>query len=424
MLIPRNLKTPVVEASTHMRVLLVNGARQTGKSTLVRGLFEADQTPAYISLDDVTTLGVARSSPKSFVDSFTGPVIIDEIQRAPELLLPIKQRVDKERKAGQFFLTGSANVLTLPKLADSLAGRMGIYTLWPLSQGELLGVQESFIDTLFSDNKLELPKSSTAWNMLSSIISGGYPDVTKLSGERQRTTWFRSYLTTILERDVRELSNIEGLTSLPDLLTLIASRPGRLLNIADWSRTLQLPASTLKRYLTLLQAVYMVVPLRAWSANLDKRLTKSPKIYLNDTGLLCHLLDLDENSLEKDRTQLGTIFENFVVMELTKQLAWSDTQAKMFHFRTASGQEVDIILEAGRRIIGIECKSSPSVGADDFEGLHALQELAGRRFHRGIILYTGTQYMRFGEQLELVPISALWQTSTSIAPALTEPVDG
>jgi uncharacterized protein len=415
MLMPRNLKSLVLEASSHMRVVLVNGARQTGKSTLMKGLFDIEQSPTYVTLDDMATLSMAKSSPKAFVESFSEAVIIDEIQRAPELFLPIKQVVDRERKPGRFFLTGSANILSLPKLADSLAGRMGIYTLWPFSQGEINSIEDNFVDVLFSDQKPKLPKPLNFLRLVESIVSGGYPDIIKLKNERHRSDWFASYLTTILERDVRELSNIEGLTVLPDLLTLLSSRTGSLVNLADLSRSLQIPASTLKRYLTLLQSVFLVVPLRAWSINLGKRMIKAPKIYLNDTGLLCHLLSLDADELDKNRSQFGPIFENFVVMELMKQLTWSENRAKAFYFRTSSGQEVDILLEARGKIVGIECKSSSSVGAGDFKGLQMLKELAGRRFHRGVILYTGTETLSFGENLQVMPVSALWQTSHKAA---------
>ena len=418
MLIPRNLKIPLLEAAKDTPVVMINGARQSGKSTLMKGLFSPENSPEFVTLDDFAVLESARSAPKSFIQQFAGRVIIDEIQKLPELLSPIKESVDRNRVPGKFFLTGSANVLTLPKVSESLAGRIEIHTVWPLSQGEIKGVQEAFIDALFSDAKLPKVKSIETTELLEIITTGGYPDVVKREEDR-RTAWFRSYLTTILERDVRDLSNIEGLKSLPNLLALIASRTGGLLNMSDLARSFQLTHSTLKRYLVLLETVYLVVALQPWSSNLGKRLVKSPKLFLNDTGLLCHLLECNAKGLERNRQLLGFVFENFVLMELMKQIAWSKTQPSALHFRTLTGQEVDIVMESrSGRVVGIECKASSSVKLDDFKGIQFLKEQAGESFHRGIVIYTGSETLSFGEDLTAVPVSALWEISSQATPAL------
>jgi len=419
MLIPRNLKIPLLDAAKDTPVVMINGARQSGKSTLMKRLFSPEDSPEFVTLDDFAVLDNARSAPKSFIQQFTGRVIIDEIQKLPELLSPIKESVDRNRVSGKFFLTGSANVLTLPKVSESLAGRIEIHTLWPLSQGEIRGVQEEFIDALFSDKKLPKVKAIEIPELLEIITTGGYPDVVKRHEDNRRAAWFRSNLTTILERDVRDLSNIEGLKSLPNLLALIASRTGGLLNMSDLARSFQLTNSTLKRYLVLLETVYLVVALQPWSRNLGKRLVKSPKLFLNDTGLLCHLLESNAKGLERNRQLLGFVFENFVLMELLKQIAWSKTQPTALHFRTLTGQEVDIVLESrSGRIVGIECKASSSVKLDDFKGIWSLKEQAGESFHRGIVIYTGSETLSFGEDLTAVPVSALWEVSSQAAPAL------
>ncbi len=420
MLFPRNLQTDLLEATKVTPVVLINGARQTGKSTLATGMFPPQKRPRYISLDDIATLGLAKSSPKNFIQVMDGPVIIDEIQRAPELFLPIKESVDKLRKPGRFILTGSANVLTLPKLADSLAGRMEVYTLWPLSQGELRGHQESFIDAVFSKQKVPDVSATEMRQLVQALITGGYPDIQSRTGTRLRENWYTSYINSLLERDVRELSNIEGLTELPNLLSLLASRAGGLVNLSDVSRSLELSYMTLKRYLALLQAVYVVVQLPAWANNLGKRLVKASKLYINDTGLLCHLIGRDAAALESNRSLLGAVFENFVVMELMKQTAWSVLRPKLYHYRTSDGRyEVDLVLETrDGRVVGVECKSSSTVTKDNFKGLYALKEDAGSKFVRGVVLYTGSNTLRFDDKMEAMPVTALWEITSKPSPQL------
>jgi predicted AAA+ superfamily ATPase len=409
LLYPRNLKPNIIAAAGDTPVILVNGARQTGKSTIMQSLFSVD-APAYVTLDEMTVLGAARAHPQSFIESLPEKVILDEIQRAPELMLPIKLSVDRNRKPGRFFLTGSADVMSLPKVSDSLAGRIEIHTLWPLSQGEIRGSREGFIDALFSDSKLSQIKAMPLNEIIALATIGGYPDVQNRAEER-RYGWFDSYISSLMERDVRDLSHVEKLTALPNLLALLASRAGSLLNNSDLSRSLEIPLSTLKRYLSLLELLFLVVPVRPWFSNVGKRLIKVPKIYLNDTGLVCHLLNADKKAIAANGSLLGAVIENFVVMELIKQLSWSDTRAKLFHFRTLNGQEVDFVLEAADgRIVGIECKAGSAVRQESLKGLLALKELAGKKFHRGIVLYSGTHVIGVAEDMQAVPIPALWET--------------
>jgi len=407
-------------------VVLINGARQVGKSTLAKALFsdkygaawddaEWDKTEwasaQYLTLDDATTLAAAASSPLSFLEGLPPHVVIDEIQRAPELFLAIKKLVDQDRKPGRFLLTGSANAMTLPKVADSLAGRMEVHTLWPLSQGEIEGKKETFIDYCFGIEKLPkvLPIS---WKDLSERLHlGGYPESLKRSEPRRRNAWYRSYLTSIIERDIRELANIEGYRELPNLLQLLASRVGGVLNFSDISRDTKISNTTLKRYVALLEAVFIFLPLPAWYRNEEKRLVKSPKIYLNDTGLAMHLRGMDQARL-LDRNKAGFLLENFIVMELKKQQAWSETLPSLYHFRTTTEKEVDAVLEApDGRVVGIESKSSSEVSMSDFTGMKELATLARDDFHRGIVLYTGQETVSFGEKFTAMPVSALWQIS-------------
>ncbi len=411
MLYPRNLKPLIEEAATDTPVILLNGARQTGKSTLLSHLSLTPQGKLpMVTLDDLTVLDAIRTSPQTYLAGFPERVILDEVQRAPALFLPLKEAVDRDRKPGRFFLTGSANVFTLPKLADTLAGRMEVVTLWPLSQGELHGLREGFLDFVFNQEPLPPFHSEIGpKNLAQKLLTGGYPEVVQRSSERRQASWFQSYLMTLLQRDVQELSRIEGLSSLPNLLNLLATRTGGLLNRADLSRSLNIPNVTLTRYLGLLEAVYLVVNLQPWFTNLGKRLVKSPKGYLNDTGLLCHLLGATEANLLENRQLWGSILENFVVMELLKQSGWSQSPVQLSHYRTHTGYEVDVILESRNRLVGVEVKAASTVTQEHFKGLRHLQETTNKQFHRGIVLYTGQYTVPFGKQLWAIPLSALWE---------------
>lgn len=337
--------------------------------------------------------------------------MLDEVQRVPELFLAIKAALDRDRRPGRFLLTGSADVLLLPRLSESLVGRMEILTLWPFSQGELEGVREGFVDAVFSDRLPSLPQRGMGTSeLIERVVVGGYPEAVVRSTQARRQAWFSSYVTAILHRDVRDLANIEHLGALPRLLSLLSARITSLLNYSELSRSLGLAQSTLKRYLALLEITFLVQLLPAWSPNLGKRLVKSPKLLLIDTGLAAHLLGLDPKALGSRPELLGPLVENFVAMELKKQIAWSKAQPSMFHLRTGAGQEVDIVLEdASGRVVGIEVKAAATVRPQDFGGLRYLAGLLGDRFLRGIVLYTGDQHVPFGEDLHAVPISSLWE---------------
>jgi predicted AAA+ superfamily ATPase len=411
-MLQRNITPNILAALSDTPVVLVHGARQTGKTTLVREIAKAEHPADYITFDDPAVRATAQTDPQGFVDSLDGPVVIDEVQRVPELALAIKASVDRNRKPGRFLLTGSANVLLVPRLSDSLAGRMEIQTLWPLSQGEIEGVRESFIDRLFAAKPLKHATfRKKGLPLVDRVVRGGFPELMQRHDEERWRTWFSSYLDTILQRDVRELANIEGLTALPNLLALLAARPGGLLNYADIARGVQMPQTTLKRYLALLQMTFLVQLLPPWFSNLGLRLVKSPKMYLCDTGLLVYLLKSDRARLAADPAAFGPVLENFIVAELRKDATWSRTHPHMFHYRTHTGAEVDVVLEGGGRIVGIEVKSSATITADDFKGLRHLAETTGDRFHRGVLLYGGTELLPFGPGMYAIPIPAVWQVA-------------
>lgn len=406
----RFLTQQLMDALADSPVVLVNGARQTGKTTLVQSLVR-DLPTTYYTLDDINVLSAVRSDPQGFLSGLSGPIILDEVQRAPELFPALKAAVDRQRTPGRFLLTGSANILLLPRLSESLAGRMEVLTLWPLAQAEISEGTTNFVDTLFAEPPppwQNLTGGDSA-DLSRRMLGGGYPEPLARTNPERRRAWFNSYLTTILQRDVRDIANIEGLTDLPRLLTLLASRTGGLLNQADIARAVSLPYTTLLRYMTLLEATFLVQMLPAWSSNLGLRLAKAPKVTLCDTGLAASLLGLNAERLAQDGTLRGQLLETFVVMEMRKCTGWSQVQPSLFHWRTAARQEVNLLLEdAAGHIVGIEVKSSATVTASDFSGLRSLAETAGSRFHRGVVLYAGNQVIPFGPNLHAVPLSALW----------------
>lgn len=387
--------------------------RQTGKSTLAQALAGSDHPADYLSLDNAAVLAAASADPEGFIHGLNGPVILDEVQRAPGLALAIKATVDADRRPGRFLLTGSANMMVLPRISESLTGRIEIHTLWPLSLGEISGSGgTTFVDRLFAAKfTANTKRRPLAFSDLAErVVGGGYPEVLARTRPARRAAWFDAYINAILQRDVREISNIEHLADMPRLLSLLSARTSSLLNYANLARDMALPQSTVKRYLTLLEATFMVRRLPAWSANVGKRLTKSPKVQFVDTGVAAHLLDVDAARFEAERNLAGPVLENFVAMEIVKQLSWSQSRCGLFHFRTETGQEVDLVLEDRRgQLTAIEVKAARSIQEKDFRGLRALEELAGDRLIRGVLLYTGDVAVPFGKNLHALPINALWE---------------
>jgi hypothetical protein len=407
-MIRRNIESAVHQALADTPVVLLNGPRQTGKTTLAQMMTEKAGT-RYFSLDDAATLASAAGDPAGFVRNLSGPVVIDEIQKAPDLFPAIKLAVDQDRQPGRFLLTGSANVMTLPRLSESLAGRMEIIPLFPFSAGELAGQHEGFLKRLFDGTIAKTKPISVKDDLPARLVRGGYPEAVQRQSDDRRAAWFASYLSTILQRDVRDLARVDALHSLPNLLKLLAARVSGLLNLADVSRDAGLPHTTLVRHLALLETVFLVHRLPAWSPNLGKRLVKAPKLHLVDSGFACHLIGADARRLAEDRPLLGRLLETFVVGELRKQLSWTDRQTALFHFRTAAGSEVDVVLEkADGTVAALEIKAGVTVGASDFSALQALRDQLGDRFRAGVVLYLGDQVVPFGDKLTLVPLPALW----------------
>lgn len=408
MFIDRHIWNRLVLSLARSPVVLLTGARQTGKTTLIQQL-QRSQGYTYITFDDLRYLSAVQNDPMGFIEQIQKPVILDEVQRVPALFLSIKQFVDQHRQPGLFALTGSANPLLLPRLGDSLAGRMELIELFPFTQGEILGKKDSFMSQIFGNNVSNMPVVPvTKKELCDKLIKGGFPPVQNLD-KQGVDAWMHAYLTTLLQRDVKDLARIEGLAQLPDLLHLLATRAGGLLNVAELSRASGLSVTTLHRYITLLEMLFLMIFQAPWSKNLGKRLVKSPKVYLVDAGILVHLLRVDATRLCENPNLFGKVFENFVVTELYKLATWHDQRIALFHYRSQSGCEVDVVLEdASGNIVGIEIKGSQTVISDDFKGLRKFQEDVGADFKSGIVLYMGNVIIPFGSKLWAVPVGALW----------------
>ncbi|MGQ0552806.1 MAG: ATP-binding protein [Planctomycetota bacterium] len=390
-------------------VVLIHGPRQCGKTTLAQRVGGA-KGHAYFSFDDANALEAATRDPVGFVDDLPERSILDEVQRVPQIFTALKATVDRDRKPGRFLLTGSANVLLLPRLADSLAGRMEILRLHPLAQCELAAESPAFLDALFEGRFSMRSYGRLGHELVARIIAGGYPAALKRPTAHRRATWYRDYIESLVQRDVRDLVRIASLDALPRLLTLAAGQTSRLLNVSDLASPFQLSRPTIRDYVTLLERVFLLELLPPWHSNRLSRLVKTPKLHLGDTGVACALLGVDAEALLADRGTFGQLLETFVFQELRRQASWRADDIRFHHFRDKDGAEVDIVLELGaRRLAGIEVKASATVTDADFRGLRKLREAAGKLFASGVVLYDGDTSVGFGEGLHAVPIRALWE---------------
>lgn len=411
--IHRNLTENILFALKQHPVVFLNGPRQAGKSTLVQKLSRTDYPAEYVTFDNATQMAAASSAPETFLTHRDGALIVDEVQMVPELFRPLKLEVDdlrltdKAHRNGRFLLTGSANIMALPKLSESLVGRMSVKTLYPPSSGEVLGGKCRFLKNLFAGS---FSASKTEISLNEAIRAATFPEI---SGKEalECNEWFDGYITTILQRDVRAIAELEKINLLPVMLRVLASRAGSLMNDASISRDMGLNAVTSKSYRRILQAMFLTFDVRPWYRNIGKRLVKSPKGYLIDSLLLCYLLDWNFDDVSRTKHDLyGHIVENFVATELLKLLSFSEIRANLLHFRTSDGKEVDFILERpDGTLAGIEIKTSTRVVSDDFKGLKELQQAMGNDLQCGIVLYTGKDTVPFGEKLFAVPFAALWQ---------------
>jgi predicted AAA+ superfamily ATPase len=409
-LFPRFSEQLLTQALADTPVVLIHGPRQCGKTTLAQHIGKS-KGHVYFNFDDDVTLAAATSDPVGFVAELPDRVILDEVQRVPALFSALKSAVDRRRTPGRFLLTGSANVLLLPGLADSLAGRMGIVRLHPLAQCELAGKTPRFLDRLF-DGALKTQKYERMGKELAErVVAGGYPAALARSSANRRAAWYRDYIEALVQRDVRELARISSLDALPRLLALAASQTARLLNVSELAGPFQLSRPTIRDYITLLERVFLIEQLPPWHVNRLSRLVKTPKVHLGDPGVACALLGLDAAALIQDRPALGQLLETFVFQELRRQASWRDEDIRFHHFRDRDDFEVDIVLERGaRQIAGVEVKASSTVVATDFRGLRKLKDAGAKRFAAGVMLYDGETSASFGDSMYAVPFRALWET--------------
>lgn len=410
-LLSRHAERAVTEALLDTRVVLVNGARQGGKSTLVQ-LVGTAHSAEWRTLDRAVTRRAAEQDPTGFVD-LPGPMVIDEIQHVPELLLAIKEKVDTDPRPGRFLLTGSARVLGLRTLPDALPGRMETIELWPFSQGEIDGAPDGFIDAAFTQGPdLRHGSAIRRAEYAERVVRGGFPESVARTQARRRERFLDSYVADLISRDVSQLSEIERTSEMRALIRLLAARSGQLLVASALGSDIRLSHRTVSRYLDLLAEVFLIKRIPAWSRKVSTRAIGTPKVAFVDSGVAANLLDADAHQLLRPGATFGPLLEGFVLMELARQLTWSNERAELFHYRTRDKVEVDAVLENRRgQVVGVEVKASSTVRAEDFRGLRHLAERLADDFVVGIVLYTGDQTLPFGPRLRAMPVSALWQTS-------------
>ncbi|HPW56713.1 MAG TPA: ATP-binding protein [Thermoanaerobaculaceae bacterium] len=410
-LYPRFARQRLTAALADSPVVLVHGPRQCGKTTLARMVGDPAGY-AYYNFDDPPTRAAADIDPVGFVAELPPKVVLDEVQRVPQLFAVIKTAVDRDRKPGRFILTGSANVLLLPRLSDSLAGRIEIIRLHPLSQAELARRKPAFLDRLLGKGFSAKGAERLGSGLTARVLAGGFPPALTRRTATRRAAWHRAYLDSIIQRDIRDASRISALDALPKLLQAAAAQTASLFNASALSAPFSLSRTTIRDYLALLEAVFLIERLPPWHSNRLSRLVKTPKLHFGDAGLAASLLDLGTDTIAQDRARFGQLLETFVFQELSRMASWRDRPIRFHHFRDRDGVEVDMVLEQGAHAVaGVEVKAGSTITGAAFSGLRKLQEAAGDRFVRGVVLYDGEQVLPFGEKLQAVPIRLLWEST-------------
>lgn len=404
--LPRLAQTGLQASLADTPVVLLQGPRQSGKTTLARTVAE----PAgfgYLSFDDDNLVRAARADPLGFVTDLPPKMVLDEVQRVPEIFTSIKLVVDRDRQPGRFLLTGSADVLLLPKLAESLAGRIEVIRLHPLAQVELRQQAAGFLKQLFRAEFKVKAGTRMGLALAELVVAGGFPAALTRQAARRRA-WYQAYVQTLVQRDVRDLARIAALEVMPRLLELAAGQTAHLFNVSELASPFGLSRPTVRDYLTLLERVFLVDILPPWHLRQINRLVKTPKLHMGDTGVACALLRLDAPALHAKRGLLGQLLETFVFQELRRQASGQAESVAFYHFRNRDDHEVDIVLEQGGVLAGVEVKASGTVRAEDFRGLRKLQEIAADRFVCGVVLYDGEVSLPFGPRLFALPMRSLW----------------
>lgn len=392
------------------RVVVLLGARQVGKSTLTRYIAAHDVAMPLVSLDDATVRAAAGDDPGGFLAEAGRPLLVDEAQRAPDLLFEIKDIVDKDTRPGRFLLTGSANILTAPKIREALTGRAEYLTLWPFSQAELGGCRTNFVDRLLARDIPVIANAPIGRSAFVEIVAaGGYPEARLRPSDRRRR-WYRDYIDSLVERDLRDISDARRLDIVPRLLRLIAARAANLFVPSNVAAVLRIDDETVISYTKLLETVFVVKRVQAWRPGIGSREIQHEKIYVVDSGLMAYLLGADEERIGRDDQITGRILENFVAMEVLRLTEASEAEPRQYHYRQRKGRnEVDVVLETlAGGIAGIEVKAAATVKPSDYNGLAKLRDARGSDFVAGVVLYTGAATKPLGDRLWAVPLSALW----------------
>lgn len=409
----RRVESLAVEAATGFRVVILNGPRQSGKSTLMQAIHRSTGG-TLVTLDDREPLRSARTDPAGFVADRPHPLFVDEVQRGGDpLILAVKSFVDREPIPGRIFLAGSSRFLTVPGLTESLAGRARIIDVWPFTQGEFIGGPDRFIDLLFGAaadlRQLELIAEDRP-KVFRRVVMGGFPAVASLPSDRLRTAWFGDYVRTLIERDLRQLRTPRQVVDLPRLVTLIAQRTSHELVTLSMSHALGLSHETVRDYLGLLETIYLHHRLPAWSLGATGRVKRRPKLHMVDTGLAASILALSAESLSSPESPwAGALLETFVVNELVRQTTWSDLPVRLYHYRDEAKREVDVVVELpDGRVACVEVKSARDADETDFRHLRFMRDKLGDRFVNGVVIHLGNKPQPFGDRLTSMPISALW----------------
>lgn len=407
-ILPRAIRTRIEKALADTPVVVLNGARQVGKTTLVRSLPYPGESEI-VTLDDAAGCEAARMDPRAFVSRPVDTLVIDEVQLVPELFRAIKAEVDRDRRPGRYLLTGSSRLLATPEMADALVGRVELLELWPFSQGELAGRTDRFVDRVFDEPRELLRRGELSrGDLVDRILRGGFPEAVQRDPDR-RGRWFDDYATTVARSVIRELAHIERLAELPRLLRLCAARTATELNVSAVAGDFGVPARTTDGYLSLLEAAFLIHLVPAWSTNLSSKVVRRPKLFMADSGLAGHMVQATPESLEGPHGPVGQLFETFVVQEILKQATWSVHRPSVWHFRDRGGAEVDIVVEhPDGRIIGIEVKATSTPRTSHLKGLRFLADRLGDRFHFGVLLSAAPEATPFGPRMAALPLSTLW----------------